>query len=101
MDWNKVQKEAAKKVVAGQANNVRVTTFLAKDAEELCARIEQAYPDLQPDVNAVINAGAGADGKAQKLAVYTRPRNRAEGIPAANVTLYRSGKAVWTGLAPL
>lgn len=98
-NWNAARQAAAEKIVARQVNPTTVTYFQLKDADKLCARIEKAYPDLMPDVKSVENAGVGRDGGPVKLAVYKR--GRMGGTPAGNVSLYSSGKAVWTNLEPI
>ena len=75
--------------------------FDPQDWEGLAEGIAQAYPDLSVDADQVRKGGKTADGNPVKLAVFVAPRNRAEGIPARNVTLYSSGKAVWTNLEPV
>jgi len=100
-NWKSARNEARSKVLAVAINPTKTTLFATKLADELCGQIEAAYPDLSPDLDAVRKAGAGKDGGPQKLAVYARKADKASGIKAANVTLYGSGKAVWTNCEPL
>lgn len=99
-NWKTAQKRAVKNVLQAPVNATLVTMVNPGKYEDLCAAIEEAYPDLAPDFQAVEKAGASANG-AIKLAVYKRNANKAEGLKAANVTIYGSGKVVWTNLAPI
>ena len=81
---------------------VPVTTmFDPQQWGPLATGIAKAYPDLSVDADQIRKGGKTADGNPVKLAVFVAPRNRAEGIPSRNVTLYSSGKAVWTNLEPV
>jgi hypothetical protein len=100
-NWSSARKAARSKVLKTPVNPTQTVLFAPKDADAICAAIESAYPDLSPDLDAVRKAGAGKDGGPQKLAVYTRPADKASGIKAANVTLYGSGKAVYCNLQPV
>lgn len=100
-NWTKAHKAAKQKVMAVQSNPTVVGSFSLKDFGALCEAIEAAYPDLVPNIDAVASAGVGKNGEPIKMALYARPANKAEGLKAANVTLYGSGKAVWCNLAPV
>ena len=74
--------------------------FNPKRWEAYLGKIMETYPDLTLDLEAVVNAGRGANGEPVKLAVLKREKDKARGISAANVTLYSAkGKAVFTNLA--
>ena len=87
------------KAVTTQITRPEVIVFQPKTWETYLSKIAEAYPDLGLDLAAVENAGRAATGEPVKYAVLTRAKNPAEGIKAANVTLYSSGKAVFTNLA--
>lgn len=96
--------KAAQKKASPLANTGAMpeTTIIAPaDWDKLCAKIEEAYPDLQPDFAAVVAAGKGKNGMAVKLAVYKAAGNKAAGLKSRNVTVYSSGKVIWTNLAPI
>ena len=99
MNWNKAQEKATQKVLKAPVNPTKVTALAPKQFSALCKAIEAAYPDLTGDEQAVENAGVGKNGAAVKLAVYARPKG--SGLPGANVTIYGSGKVVWTNLEPI
>lgn len=101
MNWNKAHKAAKAKVMPTQVNPTKVTFYDTHAFAKACAAIEAAYPDAVASEDAVIAAGVGRDGAPIKMAVYIRKANKAEGQKSANVTLYNSGKAVWTNLEPV
>jgi len=94
-DLKKAQADA-QELPNAQASDV--TIFDPQEWGPLATKIAKAYPDLTVDADQVRKGGKTADGNPIKLAVFVAPRNRAEGIPSRNVTLYSSGKAVWTNL---
>ena len=99
-NWTAAREKAMSKVMQTPVNPTQVTRIAIDDADKLCKAIEKAHPDLAPNFALVEAAGAGKSGP-QKLAVYTRPANKAEGLKAANVTIYGTGKVVWTNLDPV
>jgi hypothetical protein len=98
-NWAEAQQAAQANVVARPANPTKTTSFTPAQFAKLCKAIESAYPDLKPDPDAVAKAGIGKDQLSVKMAVYSRKKT--SGVPGANVNLYRSGSAVWTGVEPI
>lgn len=94
-DLKKAQAEAQE---LPNAQTSSVTVFDPQKWGPLATAIAKSYPALTVDADQVRKGGKTADGNPIKLAVFVAPRNRAEGIPSRNVTLYSSGKAVWTNL---
>lgn len=99
MNWANAHEAAKAKVVPQQVNPTVVTQYARKDFARLCKLIEKTYSDLAPSEAAVAAAGIGRDGDPIKMAVYTRKAGN--GLKASNVTLYCTGKAVWTNLEPV
>lgn len=98
-DFKAAQKQT--KDLPRTAGGITTSNYDPKKWETACEAIEAAYPELQPDVQSVINAGKGKTGEPVRLATYKGAANRALNLPARNVVLYSSGKAVWTNLAQI
>lgn len=103
MDVIAALKKAQKKTqpMNTQVTRPEVVHFQPKTWDKYLTKIMETYPDLEIDLQAVENAGRAATGEPVKYAVLKRGKNAAEGIKAANVTLYSSGKAVFTNLAAI
>lgn len=78
-----------------------VTFFSPGEWEKVVLAIAEAYPDLILDATQVTNSGLGKNGMPIKLAYFSARSDKAKNMPARNVTLFSSGKVVWTNLEPV